>query len=83
MNQDKKRWTVEWVLDTEATTKYEAVRIAIEELRKVVTNPISVGTAFVVSESSNQDEISIINSVDAVEGLEDIDVWEAFAHKKE
>lgn len=83
MNQDKKRWTVEWVLDTEATSKHEAVRIAIEELQKVVADPLTVSTVFVVSEASNPDEISIIKSVEAVEGLEDIDVWQAFFHKKE
>ena len=81
MDTGKTRYMVEWVLDTEAHSPQDAVRIAIAELRNSLADPINRKTSFVVSEADNQDDITVIPTSDIADDIEEVDVWAAFQKK--
>ena len=81
MDTGKTRYMVEWVLDTEAHSPRDAVRIAIAEMRNTLADPINRKTSFVVSKADNQDDITVVPSDDVIDDIDDVDVWAAFQSK--
>lgn len=75
MSNDKQTFTVQWLLFTEADDPQSAVRIALEELRSLVTNTSSGANRFTVF--TNDDEEGVLVRADELDD-DGAEIWDFF-----
>ena len=81
MTSNRKTYTVQWSLFTEAEDKLEAVSIALHELAHLVQNPSSGANRFTVFTDDDPDDDGTLVSATEVNDS-DVDVWAAFQTPK-
>lgn len=82
MTHERKTFTVQWTLFTEAENKLDAVRIALHELAHLTQNHNAGANAFTVFDESDPDDEGT-KVIAAETHDDDVDVWAAFQKPKD